>query len=540
MDFNKYDQKIRDLCTELTGMRADFDERMMEKSKELLAAAVSLQDSALEGFACYYVADSYYMFEYSDDKIQEFLSRGMICQKLSHEYELLTRSYNLLGIVATLHGSNTLAMDYYMTALEYSGKSDMRDHLVGIIKCNIAQIYAALGKYDMAMQFTKEAIAAIEQFPEDSFYKRNLITVYTMLGNQYLDSGRSVGEPLEWLEKARKLSGSTSERIERLEGVDILSLGIKVSHALGQAGERDRLIRELIQVIDTTPEIVDLIGDICLISEFLIKIGKMSECLRIINMIEGIGYDSDLLGISLRYEQLKIDFYDAVGDIQKAQQAAYRFFKLTDQKRKDDAAAMLFFINIRQDVERMKTEQHEIKEENRRLLQRADYDQLTQLPNRYKLNEYSDQMFEKAYHEKEKLAIEILDIDFFKQYNDCYGHQAGDDCLSKIAETIKGICRDYPGVYGARYGGDEFVMIYYGMTREQIHAIAEDLQRRVIALGLRNPVMQAQANITISQGIFNAVPLMGNKLWDFMYKADFALYEVKRNNKCGINITSRD
>lgn len=97
------------------------------------------------------------------------------------------------------------------------------------------------------------------------------------------------------------------------------------------------------------------------------------------------------------------------------------------------------------------------------------------------------------------MSFEILDIDYFKQYNDRYGHQAGDDCVRAIAALIRQMESDQ--IFCARYGGDEFVIIYSGMSAEEVCERAEKLRQDVMALQIEQRYTEGTFGVTISQGI---------------------------------------
>lgn len=88
--------------------------------------------------------------------------------------------------------------------------------------------------------------------------------------------------------------------------------------------------------------------------------------------------------------------------------------------------------------------------------------QTTGLANRYRLTNDSEKIVVKCFVEHSPLLFEILDIDYFKQYNERYGHQTGDDCVRVSAALIGQMETDQ--IFCARYGGDEFVIIYSGMS----------------------------------------------------------------------------
>ena len=94
---------------------------------------------------------------------------------------------------------------------------------------------------------------------------------------------------------------------------------------------------------------------------------------------------------------------------------------------KEKQAMIANMLDVRESLERANKKRREMEEANIRLLEMSETDALTHLANRFRLNDYLDQVFEKALSEQTPLAMEILDIDYFKQYNDNYGHQAGDE-----------------------------------------------------------------------------------------------------------------
>lgn len=106
-----------------------------------------------------------------------------------------------------------------------------------------------------------------------------------------------------------------------------------------------------------------------------------------------------------------------------------------------------------------------MEKENEILLMRSETDAMTGLANRYRLTDHFDKALEKCRNQKKLLSVEILDVDCFKEYNDNYGHQAGDECIQAIASLLKKMEEDEP-VFCARYGGDEFIIIYSGVEAE--------------------------------------------------------------------------
>jgi diguanylate cyclase (GGDEF)-like protein len=200
------------------------------------------------------------------------------------------------------------------------------------------------------------------------------------------------------------------------------------------------------------------------------------------------------------------------------------YYQASKEQEKEGIANYRFFMNIR-------TRLSSIEQENVQLMKQAETDPLTGLGNRYGLNKYADKAFEQAFEGQYSLAVEILDVDNFKHYNDTYGHQMGDLCLKRVADVISNVCSSRKEVHAFRYGGDEFVLIYENMSDDEIMECATSLRDQVSSLKFDTRRNSRGPYITISQGIRNSVPSDTNKLWDYMYAADNALYDVKEHKK---------
>ena len=199
-------------------------------------------------------------------------------------------------------------------------------------------------------------------------------------------------------------------------------------------------------------------------------------------------------------------------------------------------------IALRRNLEAVKLARQKIEQENAVLQRKSELDPLTKMANRFRMNDYSDHVFAAAMADAIPLAVEILDIDYFKEYNDNYGHQQGDRCLEQIAGAIKQLTEENHA-FCARYGGDEFVIIYENVTKEQAVSFAAELKRRVMDLQIEHRFSKALPVVTVSQGLCWDVPVKGNKMWDFLHSADNMLYRVKkfsRNNYCVGDVKETD
>ena len=173
--------------------------------------------------------------------------------------------------------------------------------------------------------------------------------------------------------------------------------------------------------------------------------------------------------------------------------------------------------------------------EKEALRKKSEIDHLTGVSNRFGLNRYFEGAFEDCYQNGRPLAVGILDIDFFKPFNDNYGHQAGDDCIVMLADILKEIEREY-GAFCARFGGDEFIVIACGLGRGEIEAIARRIKDKVLEKHVPHAHSRVSDIVTVSQGYCYGVPVQHKKLNDYLYVADSAMYEVKESSKNGFKV----
>ncbi|MNY87621.1 Phytochrome-like protein cph2 [compost metagenome] len=160
------------------------------------------------------------------------------------------------------------------------------------------------------------------------------------------------------------------------------------------------------------------------------------------------------------------------------------------------------------------------------LLHLSQNDELTKISNRRNFDEMMDTYYEQSRQDETTLSILFIDVDFFKKYNDCYGHQKGDDVISSIAKSIKNAIRHMDFV--ARYGGEEFVVLLPETDAHGAYAVASNIYRAIERLEIPHEMSEVSPFVTISLGItvFNGeVDLSKVELLGI---ADQALYRAKQ------------
>lgn len=181
-------------------------------------------------------------------------------------------------------------------------------------------------------------------------------------------------------------------------------------------------------------------------------------------------------------------------------------------------------------LQQLATSNSELAEVNQALLAQSNRDHLTQVANRRYFDEFLDREWRRAFRSGHPLALLMLDIDFFKGYNDTYGHQAGDKCLQKVVDAI---CHEVfrPGDLTARYGGEEFAVILPETPANDVAQIAEKIRQHVESLKILHSASTVSDYVTISIGWHIVVPDASSSVEELVTRADENLYQAKQTGR---------
>jgi diguanylate cyclase (GGDEF)-like protein len=168
--------------------------------------------------------------------------------------------------------------------------------------------------------------------------------------------------------------------------------------------------------------------------------------------------------------------------------------------------------------------------ERRILAATAARDGLTGLNNRRRFDEHLETVWQLAQRDGVPLALLLIDIDFFKRFNDWHGHQAGDQCLKAVAVALTRSARR-PLDFTARYGGEEFAVILYHASRSYVVETAATIQANIAALAIPHGDSDIGSSVTVSIGIAHVAPSLHRSAQGFVQLADQALYQAKAEGR---------
>lgn len=183
----------------------------------------------------------------------------------------------------------------------------------------------------------------------------------------------------------------------------------------------------------------------------------------------------------------------------------------------------------------------DLKRANERLTQLSLLDGLTGIPNRRMFDSYFKQEWRQAMRDKTALSVVLVDVDFFKQFNDRHGHQRGDACLVDVAAVLQQQIRR-PADLAARYGGEEFVLVLPNTEAAGAWLLAERVRMAVRDLRIEHGAADASAWVTVSLGVATMIPRLeqGDYGMDVLLEqADQALYTAKAQGRNRVHCAAR-
>lgn len=514
-----FPQYVRDWMLEIeTNVMKDND-RMVVFCDKIDQYAMEHNDLFLKGYSLFYRGFNKYINAQLEQGM-EVLSTALNYLISTESWELVANAYNSMGNISDFQGDISLAIDCYLKglslAIEY-GITKMEYNL----RTNIANVYIGLGSFEHAVAMLldcerlRKSGLAIPPGPMLAA-TANLINCYIHLGET-----AKAEERLEALRKTCKNEPST------INTLLLCILEAQLHHATGNTDALNTVCNTLYNLKLNSIDVYDALNELSLHAELLLEIGRYNDFHALMKRLEE---QADSPNVEKKLLDLQMKYCRKIGDHATLAKKALQFYEVSELREQERNKIVSHNIITRMRLDEEAQKRQEVERSNLMLKQKSERDALTGMNNRYKLNELAELAFHRAQLNGTPLTVEILDIDCYKEYNDNYGHQAGDDCLIRIADAIRSL-EEYNGVHTARYGGDEFVIIYEEHAQKEVERMAQRLHDRVYELNIEHKFSKVSDRISISQGLFHRVPTDGNKIWDFLYCADMVLYGVKNSGK---------
>ena len=436
------------------------------------------------------------------------------------------RAKNILGVLFTNEGDCQTALDCFLDALAVlNGKHTC--YIRRIIKNNIGNLYLTSGDYKTALRYFKQGYKECidlelrsknrKKADDKNTWILNLASTYYYMGN-YKEAQKIIGTV------DLVMGGQFSNSFFAI----VYAIYARLYYKMGNYEATISHAKNLLLVAERGISQTDSFNEYIETGMILIEMGEMDMAKELIQILSKICRDVDSLYQFKMLYALSIEFYKKQGDSQKLIEVYETYYQCTLQLEERNKKNKRIALNNKLELKKAVEEQKRIQQTNKLLQMQTEHDPLTGIANRYYLNHICDEKFKEAKEKKKPFGIIILDIDYFKEYNDSYGHLQGDECLKSLGRVLKSV--ESANVFVARYGGDEFFVITYDQTLEEMKMLAEKIQ-----IGLRGCNLEHKRSplsvVSVTQGVICDVPYEEQTVRDFIHFADIALYKAKADKR---------
>ncbi|MBO4384609.1 MAG: GGDEF domain-containing protein [Clostridia bacterium] len=503
--------------------------RVEKEMKSLIKKGQQSGDLFLMGVANYYLAAANYRYGGERNTVLLYAIKATAMLDKTTEYELTARSYNLLGIAYISQNNYQLALEAYNHAYDIVKKHRVKGTIGRTLKNNIADCYFQMGDYKLSIKLFSGCLANTRKnAPED----RTSIAIYSI---NLSDSYKKLGDH----ERAKDILLGLRDWIEDLdESIWVCYYFSSLAcnyYALGDKANGDVCSDKVFGIMQRDVYTYEYNIDVEEITHVLVCSGDFERAKRFADMIYEYAEKS---GNTIDRQvacRVMAEYYSKLGDTARSLEIYEELVELYKQRAEEMKAIQL-------NIHRKITEaDREIKGLNRKIRaseESAMRDPLTRLLNRSALLSTTTEFIEIAEKNSEKIGGIFIDIDFFKQCNDTYGHAVGDEIIKEVARRCA--AEESAHIKFARYGGDEFFGIMHGLKDDQVIAIAQRICRTISREQIPNANSPGEKHVTLSVGVINTrVAERSNTIIDIVNYADKALYHAKRTGKDAIYLFDR-
>lgn len=531
MSDNEYNAQVQGWIHGVMVNRGINAEKTLQNCAWIEQYATQLNDEKLLGFSYYYMGETFYALN-DIERLFRYIIKALDYLERSGQWGLAARAYNLLAITSVSRGNVLFALDYYLQGLSYCRKFHLNEESC-MIQINIGTLYSNSGEYRQAEAFFEEAFLLLERIEDCQKANACRVAVYLAFGKCFMRQG-------VWEKTGEYLQKAEQECLDRADALELLSyqmIQAQYYNMLGNIQKRDTCIKQIQQNLTSQFTLSDMFDELYDYSKMLFEIRYYKEFWVITELLEKCVSQAKIINFQRKILSLKMQYYKSMEDKAEYLQTAGVFYEMTELMETENSSMVSAMLNIRRTLDSETKMRLKMEKENMALMELSQTDALTGLWNRFYMNSYAEKAFEQAREQKSSFAVEILDVDYFKQYNDTYGHQAGDKCLIYVANEIKKL-QENSNITCFRYGGDEFVILYEGYTMEQIQQYMYGLKQAVLKLHMANHFSKAAEVVSISQGACVGIPGENSRVWDFLQAADMTLYQVKKKSRNNLAIDS--
>lgn len=496
--------------------KANFP-RLKRELNRLLKEGEESQDIYQLGAVNYYFAlMSYYKGVRSQVFSYAFKAATMLEE--TSDYDLLARSYNMLGIAYFAEENYQLAIAAYNRAYQITREHKGCSLLPDVVRNNTAECYQQMGDYRKSIKMFSACLSnTLRKRAEDheaiAIYGINLAACY-----------EGAGEYDKAEETLAVAENVIHDGVPKMVVSGFYARRACVAYKQDDTQTGNRYADLTIESVKDYEDTYELHRDFEQIAHAQIKIGEYDRADRFGNVLLAYYRKSGHVLDRIIAYRVQADYFNTINNTAVALKYYRRLNSLYEKRLMEEKAMQL---SIQNRIEATERELQHMMKKIKLSEENAEREPLTGLLNRTALVKTANDFIERAKDGDKKIGGIFIDIDYFKEYNDTYGHARGDEAIRAVAAACRKL--ESASVKFARYGGDEFFAIIFGRRDAEVNKIAADICAAVRAANILHEKNPNGRRVTLSVGVVNASMADGDStILDIVNYADKALYQAKR------------
>lgn len=504
----KFSVELRERIMELDHLRFKDPVLTAEKADWIYERALEEGNHEAVAYADFYSGDAAYSL-CEGEKCIFHVQRAIPVFEKYKNWSKVSSCHNLLGVLFSNQGDVTTALASFDKAMEVSQK--YKDpYSAALVYENLCEVCDNCQNYEEALEYAAYARESIIRCKDNPRWGNVYVIVLTSMAKVYLRLKRyeeATGILCE-IDLYRAQFGTSERELDE----NVVRL-LWTSHEAHE--KEDECVTATMDSFDQCSCRMDYFMYILIFMGYLKKKNRIRDLDHVIDVME-----QNLQGIVFPQFQVRMSDFKVDLLLQKKEESALveellKYRKYFTLQQKQNNQVLRYYMDMQRSLAHT-------RQDNLRLQHRMGIDELTGIANRRKLDEKAREMYAKACEQQSLFAVEMLDIDKFKQINDHYGHVAGDACLKTVADVLHEMEED--NFFCSRFGGDEFVILFFNTGKELIYQKCKAICSKISALSKRREL----PDISVSQGVCcGSADFLRQNIQEYMNAADRALYQSK-------------
>ncbi len=479
------------------------------------------------------------------DHCYQYAEESLKCFEALEDAIGMATALNLIGVVYFYYGKLDTALQYFLRA-KYSLESESDPTTLSRILNNLGEVYRETGDLDAAFEAYNAALAICTALE----IKPNIAVILENIGEIYYRQ-QAFDLSYTYFTKSFEMLSELQDTVALSEVESKIGKMLFLKGKTVEAKSRCYKALERLQNLNNKYFAIGVLEIIAEIKKHTGSPDYLDDLLLAIDYAETLGARKQLH----KLYRLLYEHHEAAGDFEMALSYFKKFHYIALEIESTVVSHKLEIIKIELNkafegdtVEKVKALNSQLEIEianqsvlltqlekaNSQLDSEANLDELTQVLSRRGLRERLAQVWSRKDSKVNSIALLMIDIDFFKQFNDVYGHMQGDRCLYQIAAIMKTSLINEPHLL-ARFGGEEFVCLLWDCPQIRAFEIAEKLRLSIANTGIELAEATSVAKVTVSIGAVIKKNVRLDDLQDLYTLADVELYKAKdqgRNRTC--------